>query len=272
MKKLIFLFLVCFSFLVVAAPSDFDKLLPLLTKEKNEKEISPKTTEELEKLFKNSNTELPRIFIKKLPSDFAQNGNKNLYAKILTALILRENEQILNERILFLLLKEKADKGQKWTQNEQTYFDYLVEKYDAVVLKTVPTKLNDLFLKIDEIPPSLAIAQAGLDTDFGKKNEESPFGQTGWLDKQTYAPVKYENLTDAVREYVKEMNATPNYDDWRHLRAMKNYQQTPKATYQLIRGLRTYRPEDTEYIEKIRKLLDKNKFIFDMDNLNLKKN
>ena len=194
MKKLVFLFLICFSFEAMAMPSDFDRLLPILSKKFPEKEISPATTAELKALFKTSDEELPRVFIKKLPSDFAQKGDKKLYSKIITALILRENEQILNERILFMLLKEKADKGEKWTPQEQAYFDYLVDKYDAIVLKTIPTKINDLVMKIDESPPSLAVAQSALDTDFGKKNMDSPFGQMGWLDNQTYAPVKYENI------------------------------------------------------------------------------
>ncbi len=273
MKRIIlaFLLLFGFSFNSWALPSDFERLFPILTKPSIEKEISPKTTEELKKLFKNSDKELPRVFVKKLPADFAQKGNKKLYSKILTALILRENEQILNERILFLLLKDKADKGQPWTAQEQAYFDYLVNKYDAIVLKTTPTKINDLFMKIDEIPPSLAIAQSALDTDFGKKNSESPFGQMGWLDNQTYAPIKYDNLSDAVRAYVLEMNATPNYDDWRRARDRHFHQQTPRASLYMTQGLRTYRPEDTAYTEKVKRLMTDNPFIFKMDEINLTK-
>ena len=262
----------CYTFSAFAASNDFEKLLPILTKENVEEEVSPKTTEELELLFKNSDQELPRVFVKKLPSDFFEKGNKKLYAKILTALILRENEKILNERILFLLLKEKADKGEKWTSKEQAYFNYLVDKYDSIVLKTIPTQINDLIIKIDEIPPSLAVAQSALDTEFGKKNISSPFGQQGWLDHQTYAPVSYSNLSDAVRAYVLEMNSTPNYEDWHYLRAQQNQRQTPKGSLYIAGGLRTYRPEDITYIEKVRKVLTENPFLFDMDNLNLKKN
>ena len=272
MKKLLFLFLICVSFGVMAMPSDFEKLFPILTKEVKGKEISPKTTKELEELFKDSDKELPRLFVKKLPADFSEKGSKKLYSKILTALILRENEQILNERILFSLLKEKFDKGKKWTKQEEAYFNYLVDKYDAIVLKTISSKIGDLSLKIDEIPPSLAVAQSGLDTDFGKKNMESPFGQMAWLDNRTYAPIKYENLSDAVREYVKEMNSTPNYDDWRETRLKKTYQQTPRASYHMAQGLRTYRPEDVLYVSKIKELMYKNNFIFGLDDLNLKKN
>ena len=272
MKKIIFLFLIFFAFEALAMSNDFEKLLPILTKEVKGQEVSPKTTKELEELFKDSDKELPRIFVKKLPSDFAEKGNKKLYSKILAALILRENEQILNERILFSLLKEKFNKGEKWTKQEEAYFNYLVNKYDAIVLKTISSKIADLSLKIDEIPPSLAVAQSALDTDFGKNNAESPFGQMAWLDNQTYAPVKYENLSDAVKEYVKEMNSTPNYDDWRETRFRKTYQQTPKASYHMASNLRTYRPEDVLYVRKIGDLMYKNDFIFGLDDLNLKKN
>ena len=274
MKKKITFFLVCLTvaFSAFAAPTDFERLLPLLTKEKTEQEISPKTTEELEKLFQNSDKELPRVFVKKLPDDFAQKGNKKLYAKVLTALILRENEHILNDRILFLLLKEKADKGEKWTEKEKAYFDYLVNKYDSVVLKTIPTQINDLIMKIDEIPPSLAVAQSVLETNFGKKNISSPFGQQGWIDNKTYAPLLYENLSDAVRAYVQEMNSTPNYEDWHRLRAKHTQEQTPRASLYIAGGLRTYRPEDTAYIEKVKRILTTHPFLFNMDHFNLKKN
>ena len=272
MKIVTFCF-ICFTFIfsAFAAPNDFERLLPILTKENSESEIIPKTTQELENAFKNSDKELPRVFVKKLPDDFAEKGNPKLYAKILTALILRENEQILNERILFLLLKEKADKGEKWTEQEQRYFDYLVDKYDSVVLKTIPTKLNDLILKIDEIPPSLAIAQSALETDFGKKNADSPFGQQGWLDRQTYANIRYDNLSDAVKAYVKEMNSTPNYEDWHRLRAVQAQKQNAMTSLYMAGGLRTYRPEDTLYIEKIKQIITSHPFLFNMDKLNLKK-
>lgn len=273
MKKLV-LFLSLFLFGIqsafAASKGDFEKLFPVLTKESKVKEITPKTTEELRQLFENSDKELPRVFIKNLPADFSEKGDKKLYAKVIAALVLRENETILNERILFLLLKDKADKGSAWTKQEEAYFNYLVNKYDSSVLKTIPTKINDLLVKIDEIPPSLAIAQTAFDTNFGKKNPETPFGQMGWLDGKTYAPIPYKTLSDAVKAYVLEMNSTPNYDDWRLERENQTYQQNQRSSYYMTSGLRTYRPEDVDYIEKIKILMNQNPFIFDMDKIPLK--
>ena len=272
--KLFFTFIFCilFNLPIFAQQTDqFEKLFPILTAEVKGKEISPKTTAELEKLFDTSKGEIPRLFVKKLPNDFAEKGSKELYAKIITALILKENEKILGERYLFLLLKEKADSGIEWNQKEKQFFNYLVEKYDSVLLKTIPTKIADLLYKIDEIPPALAITQSALQTNWGKENMQSPYGQKGWLDRENYDFIKYPNLIEATQKYVTEMNSTPNYDYWRLQRANQNYQQKKQGSFQIIQSVRTYMPEDVNYLSKLANLINNNKFIYDFDTALLKK-
>lgn len=243
----------------------FEQLLPIMTAEVEGKEVTPKTTAELEKLFDSEKGTVPRIFVKKLPKDFAEKGSKELYAKVLTALILRENEQFLGDRYLFLILKEKYEKGLEWTKKEKQFFDSLVEKYDAIVLKTIPTKIADLEEKIDEIPPAMAIAQSALQTNWGKKNMDIPYGQKGWLDRENYDFVKYPDLIQATQSYANEMNATPNYDLWRKQRTNLTYNQTPHATFHMIQSLRTYMPENIRYVDDLKKLLNDNKFLYAYD-------
>ncbi len=262
----VFIFLILFNLPIFAQQSDkFEKLFPILTAEPEGKEISPKTTAELEKLFDTPKNEIPRLFVKKLPDDFAEKGSKELYAKVITTLILKENEQILGEQYLFSILKEKADKGIEWSEKEKQFFDYLVEKYDAIVLKTIPTKIADLTLKIDEIPPVLPIIQSAVQTNWGKENMDSPYGQKGWLDRENYDFIKYPNLIEATQKYVLEMNSTPNYDSWRNQRANQNYQQKKQGSYVTIQTLRTYMPEDVNYVTKLKNELNQNKFVYDFD-------
>ncbi len=267
--KILMSFMFCLmSFVSVHAEelSDkFEKLLPVMTAKVEGKEIAPKTTAELEKLFKTEKGTVPRLFVKKLPNDFAEKGSKELYAKILTALILRENEQILGDRYLFLILKEKHDKGLEWTKKERQFFDSLVEKYDSIVLKTIPTKITDLMEKIDEIPPTLAITQSALQTNWGKENMDSPYAQKGWLDRENYDFIKYPDLIKATEAYVSEMNSTPNYDMWRKQRVRQTYKQTPQASFHMIQSLRTYMPEDVYYLEKLKKVINENKFLYQYD-------
>jgi uncharacterized FlgJ-related protein len=261
-----FIFLILLNLPIYAQQSDqFEKLFPILTAEPEGKEISPKTTAELEKLFDTPKGEIPRLFVKKLPDDFAEKGSKELYAKVITALILKENEQILGEQYLFSILKEKADKGLKWSEKEKQFFDYLVEKYDAIVLKTIPTKIADLTYKIDEIPPVLAIIQSAVQTNWGKENMDSPYGQKGWMDRENYDFIKYPNLIAATQKYVLEMNSTPNYDGWRNQRANQNYRQKKQGSFQIIQSVRTYMPEDVNYVTKLKNELNQNKFVYDFD-------
>jgi uncharacterized FlgJ-related protein len=261
-----FIFLILLNLPIYAQQSDqFEKLFPILTAEPEGKEISPKTTAELEKLFDTPKGEIPRLFVKKLPDDFAEKGSKELYAKVITALILKENEQILGEQYLFSILKEKADKGLKWNEKEKQFFDYLVEKYDAIVLKTIPTKIADLTYKIDEIPPVLAIIQSAVQTNWGKENMDSPYGQKGWMDRENYDFIKYPNLIEATQKYVLEMNSTPNYDGWRNQRANQNYRQKKQGSFQIIQSVRTYMPENVNYVSKLKNELNQNKFVYDFD-------
>lgn len=268
-----FIFLILLNLPIYAQQSDqFEKLFPILTAEPEGKEISPKTTAELEKLFDTPKGEIPRLFVKKLPDDFAEKGSKELYAKVITALILKENEQILGEQYLLFLLNEKVDKGIEWSEKEKQFFDYLVEKYDAIVLKTIPTKIADLIYKIDEIPPVLAIIQSAVQTNWGKENMDSPFGQKGWLDRENYDFIKYPNLIEATQKYVLEMNSTPNYDLWRQQRVNQNYQQKKQGSFQIIQSVRTYMPEDVNYLTKLKNELNQNKFVYDFDQALFQKN
>ena len=261
-----FIFLILLNLPIYAQQSDqFEKLFPILTAEPEGKEISPKTTAELEKLFDTPKGKIPRLFVKKLPDDFAEKGSKELYAKLITALILKENEQILGEQYLFSILKEKADKGLKWNEKEKQFFDYLVEKYDAIVLKTIPTKIADLTYKIDEIPPVLPIIQSAVQTNWGKENMDSPYGQKGWMDRENYDFIKYPNLIEATQKYVLEMNSTPNYDGWRNQRANQNYRQKKQGSFQIIQSVRTYMPENVNYVSKLKNELNQNKFVYDFD-------
>ena len=245
----------------------FEKLLPIMTGDVEGQEIVPDTTEQLEKLFNTPKGTVPRLFVKKLPEDFPLKGSHELYAKVLTALILRENERILGDRYLFLILKEKYNKGLPWTEKEQQFFDYLVEKYDSVVLKTVPTKIADLMSKIDEIPPALAITQSALQTNWGKENMESPYAQKGWLDRENYNFIPYADLIQATEAYVSEMNATPDYELWRNQRTKTTIKPTSKASFYMIQALRSYMPEDVYYLEKLKKIINNNKFLYNYDNV-----
>ena len=259
MRKLIFLFLLCWTLPIMA--QNLDKAIETLTIEPEGTVVSPKTTAELAVLFKEAtDSKVPRIFVEKLPSDFAQKGSPELYMYVITALILRSNESAVREKMLLTVLKDKYNKKEPWTPIEESFFHALVEKYDVIVNKTIETQLEQLDIKIDEIVPGLAVAQSVYATDWGKKNMQHPYGQMGWIDEKTYDELPYESLIKATEAYVKEMNSASNYWMWRLRRQRATHRgMRSRLAYSLAGSLYVYRPEDPYYTATLQKIILNNK-------------
>lgn len=172
--------------------------------------VIPKNKAELEILFDGVLiNKMPRIFVEKLPDDFSveTEDDRALFLKIVTALLLRTNEKVEKERQILLFLKDKYEHNVPWTAMEQEFFDYLVEKYDSVILRSLKGKVNSLFRKVDVLPVSIGVAQAVYFSDWGNKNKQSLFGEYGWIDKYNYVPLVYDSLSKASDNYVLQMNS-----------------------------------------------------------------
>ena len=214
--------------------------------------IRPATTAELKTLMTPSSLKyVPRLFVDRLPDDFRTEGDKELFAKVFLALILRENEKILTDRAIYLLLVQKQQAGQPWTPQETAFFDFLVKKYDSGARRTQLTKLADLDEKINTIPPFLAVIQAAEATDWGTKNLESPFEQTGWLDTKTYDRIPFDSLLTATESYAREMNGMPPFSDWRFSRFHLGTKGHNDVGYRALQWIGAYKIEDPDYPHKL---------------------
>lgn len=236
---------------------NLDAAIQELTKDVPGQIVTPSTTQELKALFKDATPiRVPRVFVDKLPSDFAQNGSGELYTNVITALILRANEQAIKEKMILAVLRDKYERGEQWSPIEESFFNSLVEKYDETITKTRQTQLDQLGIKVDEVLPGLAVAQSVYATDWGRKNMEHPYGQMGWLDEKTYAEIPYDSLIKATDAYVKEMNTTANYWMWRARRQTSAHRGNLKSlAYTLAGQIRVYRPEDPYYHTTIQKII-----------------
>lgn len=218
-------------------------------------EISPQSTLALEQLFFNAEIDsVPRLFLTNFPNDFPEKGNPVLFAKALTPLILRANEQALKERTILKMLAQKNQLNQPWTLKETLFFNQMLQKYDCVLFKTRDTQLNELLIKVDEVPVSLAVIQAGLQTDWGRENLKSPFGEKMWFDRSTYADRPFESLIDATDSYILSLNATIPYYKWRMGRQLLkplDYKTRGSAFAGLLAA---YNPDDKQYTQKLMSL------------------
>ena len=173
---------------------------------------------------------IPRIYINKLPKDFNMIENisekKDLFIKILLPLILKKNEEILNYRNFLFVIKEKINKKQNLSPKEQKFLENIRNFYKS-------EKIDNLLVKIDEIPASIAIAQAILETGWGESrfvlNGNSLFGEWTWKntgmkprkrDKgKTHKIKTFETLYSSVDSYVNNLNSSRYYYLFRQKRA-----------------------------------------------------
>ena len=104
--------------------------------------VQSATTEEVQELFKKYKfddysqmfTTVPRIFLTRLPSDWAQipeSEEKNkTFIRIMLPLVLAENEKVLQERQEIEQLQKKYRTEKKLSDSDIAWLEKKAEKYD----------------------------------------------------------------------------------------------------------------------------------------------
>ena len=147
-----------------------------------------------------------------------------MFIKIVLPLIVKENNKIrVDRKRLFTILNKNSntDIEKKWL--EKKYKQYGVRKNDLSTLK----------VRMDEIPVSLAIAQAAKETGWGTSRfalkGNALFGQWTWsgeglkpkdADKnEGHKVMKFNVLQASVRAYQRNLNTHSSYKNLRKTRA-----------------------------------------------------
>src|SRR5690606_19969249 len=108
--------------------------------------------------------------------------------------------------------------------------------------------IDKLLLKVDIVPPSLALAQSieesGWGTSYFARTGNALFGQRGWgSDTPGMAPAvqkagdtfrvrAFPWVLDAVKAYVHNLNTHPAYAELRRLRAEAREKGSPPSGYE----------------------------------------
>ncbi|MCH8187729.1 MAG: glucosaminidase domain-containing protein, partial [Proteobacteria bacterium] len=117
---------------------------------------------------------VPRYMYGSLPKDIVNIENpqrrKALFMRILLPLIAQSNEVILKDRVHLLALLARIDGGEQIGELDQVWLSRLASRY-----RTKPGEHSTLRYRVNAVPASLAIAQAALETGWGR----SRFVHTG---------------------------------------------------------------------------------------------
>ncbi len=212
-----------------------------------------------------------------LPKEIKQIENtkkrKNLFIQIVLPLILEENTRIRVERKkLFAVLNKNnnSDSEIKWLRNK--FKQYGVVNRDLTTLK----------IRMDEIPVSLAIAQAAKETGWGTSRfaleGNALFGQWTFSGEgikpkgadigDTHKVMKFKVLQASVRAYQRNLNTHSSYREFRKMRAIQRDNQGNLNSLELVNYLDKYAETGLEYTKILKKIIEQNK-LTDFDDAEL---
>ena len=188
---------------------------------------------------------------------------KEFFIQIVLPLVLKENNNIkLDRKRLFTIINKSNNTKleKKWL--EKKYKQYGISSKDLSVLK----------IRMDEIPVSLALAQAAKETGWGTsrfaQEGNALFGQWTWSgeglkpkdsDKdQGHKVMKFNVLQASVRAYQRNLNTHSSYKDFRKARAKLRDQGKDLDSLILAEYLDAYAETGEKYVQVLRKIISQN--------------
>ena len=230
----------------------------------------------IKQLFEDTNYSLQDVREKKLvkpvaltllPAEIKMIENtkqrKEFFIQIVLPLILKENNNIrLDRKRLFSIINKSNN-----TKLEKKWLEKKYKQYG------VPSKeLSILKIRMDEIPVSLAIAQAAKETGWGTsrfaQEGNALFGQWTWsgeglkpkdADKSKgHKVMKFNVLQASVRAYQRNLNTHSSYKNLRKARAELRDKGLPLDSLLLVKFLNQYAETGEKYVDVLQKIIRQN--------------
>ena len=189
---------------------------------------------------------------------------KDFFIQIILPLIIQENNNIkLDRKTLFNIINK--------SNNTPTEIKWLEKKYKQYGVKS--KDLSTLKIRMDEIPTSLAIAQAAKETGWGTSRfaleGNALFGQWTWSGEglkpkdaekgEGHKVMKFNVLQASVRAYQRNLNTHSTYKEFRKARAEFRDLNKPLDSMELSKYLNKYAETGKQYVEVLQKIITQNK-------------
>jgi len=224
-----------------------------------------------------SDGRVPGLAPLQFPSDLDQlavEERKEVFFRSVLPHVLAQNTRIARERSRLLGVAERAADGGSWQAQDLQFLDDLAARYRLDTQADSPLRwLPSLLAKVDVVPPSLALAQAAIESAWGT----SRFAQLGnnlfgqWVfhrdqgiaplerpDDANYSLARFPSLGHAVEAYLENLNGFSAYREFRQLRRQMRDAELPLDSYRLAEGLTNYSTRREAYVEEIRAVIRSN--------------
>lgn len=222
---------------------------------------------------------VPPLIVEKFPEDFyelsAGSERTKIFFLTLLPMVLLVNEEIATERNALLELFSRYDCNEilNPVEVDQVAAAARYYKVDSDPLTNRQARIL-LLNRLDQIPPSLALAQAASESAYGTSRfsrlGNNLFGEMvfknsseGIMPRNRPEGAKnrariFPTLLDSLRAYVLNLNTHPAYQKLRQIRAEMQMRGEKAQGLELARGLGSYSTRKEAYIDDIRAIIRAN--------------
>ena len=189
---------------------------------------------------------------------------KETFIKIVLPLIVAENERILDDRIKLKKIMSKkmtTDQEKQWLR--QKFLEYKVKKGNV----------EELNIKMDIIPTSIALAQAAKESGWGTSRfaleGNAIFGQWTWNGKgieplfkdksKSHKILKFPILRASVKAYQNNLNTHKSYIKFREKRKSFRVKNKKINGLELAKTLDNYAQTGSEYTKILQQIIVQNR-------------
>jgi Bax protein len=229
--------------------------------------------------------EVPRVYMADIPDGWRERAakgittadKKRLFFRIIAPVVLRINELITADRIRAKEITERLSLGQSVSPDDQAWLAELAVQYKLI--KSAGDRLDsdkypELLLRVDVIPPSLALVQAASESGWGTSRfaaeGNSLFGQWTWgkgltpKEQRTDAHgdhriAAFDSTGKAAYGYALNLNTQDAYRDLRLKRADLRRSNLRISGAVLVETLLRYSERGQAYVDDLKKIMLQNR-------------
>lgn len=215
---------------------------------------------------------VPRIFLARVPDGLAEvrqsEHRKQVFLSVMLPLVLEANERVQQKRAQLLVIEAKQAAGYPLSAEQQERLESIAAEFD-----TDPDRIDLLLRRVDAVPPSLALAQAAIESGWGTsrfvREGNAIFGQWTWGDEKGIVPSgrdagkshkikSFEQIMDSVRSYVHNLNTHRAYKDFREQRQVLRAEGRRLSGLSLVPTLIAYSELKGKYLGLLRNIITAN--------------
>ena len=207
-----------------------------------------------------------------LPESTTIPERKRNFLAFLRPVVQAENQRVLAQRERVLAALRNLEAGDRISPWSRAWLGSMAERYRVDATDPL-AQARALAKRVDLIPASLVLAQAALESGWGRsrfaREANNLFGEWCFTPgcgvvparrpaDRTYEVAAFDGVGASVRSYIDNLNTHPAYADMRRIRARLRAAGKAPDGHALAAGLSRYAAIGEQYVQRVRDVIRRN--------------